>query len=139
MPRSTLGFGEPHHGKCDCDACGGRIKAETGRLRVAGDIVGTDARTISIGLNSVPYDPIGKLYRRSVTHDLTDAHIEAVAAHRALHVPGQYPGSKKARQVMYSGEKHAVGFRDLMCRCVPCARNSWSECSLAALTGGEPT
>ena len=139
MPRSTLGFGEPHHGKCDCDACGGRIKAETGRLRVAGDIVGTDARTISIGLNSVPYDPIGKLYRRSVTHDLTDAHIEAVAAHRALHVPGQYPGSKKARQVMYSAEKQAVGFRDLMCRCVPCARNSWSECSLAALTGGEPT
>ena len=101
--------------------------------------MGTDARTISIGLNSVPYDPIGKLYRRSVTHDLPDAHIEAVAAHRALHVPGQYLGSKKARQVMYSAEKQAVGFRDLMCRCVPCARNSWSECSLAALTGGEPT
>ena len=138
MPRSTLGFGEPHHGKCDCDACGGRIKAQTSRLRAAGDIMGTSARSISAGLNAQVYDPHDKVYRRSVTHDLTDANIDAVAAHRAAYMPGKYPGSKKARQVMWSDAKHAVGFRDLCCKCVPCADGRYADCDLVELTLGEP-
>ena len=138
MPRSTLGFGEPHHGKCDCDACGGRIKAQTSRLRAAGDIMGTSARSISAGLNAQVYDPHDKVYHRSVTHDLTDANIDAVAAHRAAYMPGKYPGSKKARQVMWSDAKHAVGFRDLCCKCVPCVDGRYADCDLVELTLGEP-
>ena len=135
MPRSTLSFGAPHHGKCDCDACGGRIKLEANLQRRSGDIIGDQARQISAGLMAKKYNPDKKVYRRSVTHDLTRAGIEAVEADRQSKRPGSYPGTKMARQIHWSVERQAAGRRFLQCYCLSCAAD---RCDVKQFTGGEP-
>ena len=52
---------------------------------------------------------------------------------------GRYPGSKTARQVMFSEEHDCLGWRPLWCMCDACRSRDWKSCINAEYTGGEPT
>ena len=111
---------------------------ETNMQRRCGDIVGNKARQISDGLMSRSYNPSGKVYRRSVTHDLTQAAVEAVEADRKRKRPGTYPGTKMARQIHWSDKRQAAGRRCLQCYCLSCACGKCDQCDVKQFTKGEP-
>jgi hypothetical protein len=145
QPFSMLFLGCPHHGKCDCDACGGRIKSITCKIRQCPECFATppitDCASQVVALNAqyVLKDGAHDLYTRSRVSEVTKADVDAVEADREVGGRRRYPGSKMARCVVYDHKRGCIGFRRLWCLCLPCRERRWAECELAEFTGGEPT
>ena len=155
MPHSSLRFGCPHHGKCECDACGGRMKKMLNTWRQAPDLLPEgfdpprDAVTASLLWNEHGIRKQGGKFSHSELTPLGQLEVDAVRSARAtsLGVPidavdaalkGRYKGSKMAREALFSEEQDCIGFRRLWCVCDACTDRDWSACWLHEYTGGEP-